>query len=167
MAALIEFQHVFDQALKSSVNTNVSVDANANASVNANANANVNDKIDFSVSQGLKTLKSRIHMQEVEKANKAIKANKVYKKRTDANTSFADIQEDATVMGDRNKLIHKKWTSLDRCLQWQLIQVFVESQPSDKYNLEALHILLKQNALPADSIIYDNKKACITEIRLP
>lgn len=124
------------------------------------------DKLDYALSKGIKTLQVRLQMQEKQKADKAVKTTKVYKKKSEANSTFAEVQEDPSVMGVRDKMVHKKWTSLDRCYQWQLIKEFVEGQASTGHDLEYLHNLIKCGTLPATGIVYNQKEAKITEINI-
>ena len=171
MASLLEFQHVFEKAVNSkNQSINDGVDSSSSTSKNTNTKNNKDsdkpDKLDYGLVKNIKTLQSKLQLQEVEKSNKAIKANKTYKKKGDPNSTFADIQDDDSVMGNKKKLLHKKWTLLDRCLQWQLIQTFVESQPTLGYNLEDIHQLLKRNAIAPADVTYDSKAACITELNL-
>lgn len=169
MASLISFQHVFEKAAQAAGapdTTVITEAAQPQTRSSSKGKEKDPDKLDYAVSKGIQTLKSRIQMQEIEKANKAIKANKTYKKRGDANTTLQEAQEEEVVMSNRDKLIRKKWTSLDRCLQWQMLKTFVESQPNGQYDLQKLHLLLKQNAIPAHAVTYDHKEARITELRI-
>lgn len=119
------------------------------------------DKLDYSVSQGIKQLQSSLIMQEKlkEKTSK-----RPVKKKTDANTTIEEAQDDPLLFGKREKLVHKKWTSLDKRLQWELITAFIDQDPTGKYNKEHILSLLKQGNIKPECVEYNHKEAKITAL---
>lgn len=155
---MLQYQHVFEHAVANAASVDNQTPSNEKKAKKPNEDPN---KLDYAVSKGIRTLQSRLVQQEIKNIEKA---KKPYMKRGDATATFEEIQVDDSVVGVREKLVHKKWTSLDRCLQWELLKAFAES--NTRFDVQTLHSLLKQGGIPASAVVYDHKEAKITELNI-
>ena len=156
----MQFQNIFEQAATSTNNVEASgVGEKGRAKKDPN-------KLDYAVSQGIKNLQASIRLHDQEKSKKS---KGPAKKKMDANTTFEEAQDDPELFGKRDKLVHKKWTSLDKKVQWDMIKAYLDQNPLEhplEQDRVKLLSLLKEGNIKPEHIVYDHKEAKIVKLNV-